>query len=154
MHPFDIRYATPDDIDDLAPLFDAYRVFYRQPSDAALARRFLAQRMHLGESAILLAREADAGDALGFVQLYPGFSSVSAQRVWILNDLFVAPAARGRGVGRALMRRARAHGEAAGVPCLTLSTAEDNRTAQRLYESEGWQRDGDRHYRLPLSGPP
>lgn len=153
MHTFDIHYASPDDIDDLVPLFDAYRVFYRQPSDRVLARRFLAQRMHFGESVVLLARDAGNGDALGFVQLYPGFSSVSAGRVWILNDLFVAPAARGRGVGRALMQRARVHGQATGALCLTLSTAQDNRTAQQLYESEGWQRDGDRHYRLPLSSP-
>lgn len=150
MRTFDIRYASLDDIDDLVPLFDAYRVFYQQPPDSDLARRFLEQRMHLGESAILLARAADNGEALGFVQLYPGFSSVSAGRVWILNDLFVKPDARGHGVGRALMKRARKHGETTGVLGLSLSTAEDNRTAQSLYESEGWQRDGDRHYQLPL----
>ncbi|HET7662292.1 MAG TPA: GNAT family N-acetyltransferase, partial [Rhodanobacteraceae bacterium] len=126
MHAFDIRYASLDDIDDLAPLFDAYRAFYRQTSDLVLARRFLWQRMNLRESVIFLARDADTTDALGFVQLYPGFSSVSAGRVWILNDLFVKPDARGHGIGRALMQRAREHGEATGVLRLTLSTAEDN----------------------------
>ncbi|HET7664367.1 MAG TPA: GNAT family N-acetyltransferase [Rhodanobacteraceae bacterium] len=153
MHTFDIRYASLDDIDDLAPLFDAYRVFYRQTSDPELAHHFLLQRMNLRESVIFLARGADTGDALGFVQLYPGFSSVSAGRVWILNDLFVKPDARGRGIGRALMQRARTHAETTGVLRLTLSTAEDNRTAQQLYESEGWQRDGDRYYQLPISRP-
>lgn len=153
MPMLDIRYASLDDIDHLVPLFDAYRVFYRQSSDPDLARRFLAQRMQLGESVILLARAADDGQALGFVQLYPGFSSVSAGRVWILNDLFVKPEARGHGVGRALMVRARKHAETTGVLGMSLSTAEDNRTAQGLYESEGWQRDGDRHYQLPLTRP-
>lgn len=150
MHAFDIRYASLDDIDDLAPLFDAYRVFYRQTSDLELAHRFVRQRMNLRESVILLARAADTADALGFVQLYPGFSSVSAGRVWILNDLFVKSDARGRGIGRALMQRAKTHGEATDVLRLVLSTAEDNRVAQQLYESEGWQRDGDRYYALPL----
>lgn len=150
MPAFDIRYASLDDIDDLALLFDAYRVFYRQTSDSELARHFLLQRMNLRESVIFLARDVDTSDALGFVQLYPGFSSVSAERVWILNDLFVKPDARGRGIGRALMRRAREHGETTGVLRLTLSTAEDNRTAQQLYESEGWQRDNDRYYQLPI----
>lgn len=151
MHAFDIHYASLDDIDDLTLLFDAYRVFYRQASDPELARSFLMQRMNLRESVIFLARDADTTDALGFVQLYPGFSSVSAGRVWILNDLFVKPDARGHGIGRALMQRAREHGEATGVLRLTLSTAKDNHTAQQLYESEGWQHDGDRYYQLPIS---
>lgn len=151
MHAFDIRYASLEDIDDIAPLFDAYRVFYLQRSDLELAHRFMRQRMNLRESVILLARDSDTTDALGFVQLYPGFSSVSAGRVWILNDLFVKPGARGRGIGRAMMRRAKAHGEATGALRLVLSTAEDNHLAQQLYESEGWQRDGDRHYQLPLT---
>lgn len=150
MHAFDIRYASLDDIDDLAPLFDAYRVFYRQTSDMELARRFLLQRMKLRESVVFLARDADTRAALGFVQLYPGFSSVSAGRVWVLNDLFVMPDARGRGIGRALMQRAREHGEITNVLRLTLSTAETNRAAQQLYESEGWQRDHDRYYQLPI----
>lgn len=49
------RLATPADLDALAPLFDAYRQFYEQPANVALARAFLAQRMHSQESVILLA---------------------------------------------------------------------------------------------------
>lgn len=150
MTDYTIAYATPDDLDDLAPLFDAYRVFYEQPSDLALARAFVHERMSLCESVILLARDASTGQALGFVQLYPGFSSVAARRLWTLNDLFVTPAARGRGIGRALLRRAARHGTDTGCVRLVLETTEDNRTAQALYESEGWQRDPDRFYSLPL----
>jgi GNAT superfamily N-acetyltransferase len=145
-----IAYATPDDLETLVPLFDGYRMFYRQPSDPALARTFLRERMALRESVILLARGA-GGEGFGFVQLYPAFSSVVARRLWILNDLFVIEAARGRGIARALLERAERHAADSGAVRLTLSTAESNHPAQALYESGGWQRDADRHYDRPLA---
>jgi len=76
--------ATLDDLDGLAALFDAYRVFYRQAADRALARAFIEERLQRGESVIFIARDA-AGEAVGFTQLYPAFSSVSARRIWILK---------------------------------------------------------------------
>ena len=105
------RQALLDDLDALTPLFDAYRTFYAQKPDPDRARAFLHERLALRESVIYLAEwPADGGmRAVGLMQLYPGFSSVAARRLWILNDLFVAaPSPRGRGVGRALLaRRAR-----------------------------------------------
>src|SRR6185437_976412 len=136
-----VAQATLDDIDALAPLFDAYRMFYGKPSDPAAARAFLHQRIALRESVIFLARENEKGTAFGFTQLYPCFSSVSARRLWILNDLFVAQPARGHGVARALMERARRHATATGALRLVLQTARDNVTAQALYESLGYVRD-------------
>lgn len=148
-----IAYATPDDLETLVPLFDAYRMFYRQPSDTALARAFLRERLVLRESVILLARDAADGEALGFVQLYPAFTSVAAQRLWILNDLFVVGAARGRGIGRALLERAERHAVDTGALRLSLSTAESNHPAQALYESCGWERDSSRHYDRSITDP-
>lgn len=142
-----VSRATLLDLDTLAPLFDAYRAFYRQACNLALARSFLEQRLQHGESVIFLAR--DAGRALGFTQLYPAFSSVSARRIWILNDLFVAAAARQRGTARALMSAARAYAIETGALRLVLETAEDNHPAQALYESLGYVRESDtRHYSL------
>jgi len=147
---FFITRATPADLDALAPLFDGYRVFYGKPSDVAVARAFLRERMDNDESVIFMARDGD-GSALGFTQLYPCFSSVSARRLWILNDLFVSPAARRRGVAKALVQRAREHGLETGVVRLTLQTAHDNLRAQALYESLGWVRqDGMYEYALEL----
>src|SRR5690242_1831242 len=100
-----VTRATVDDIETVAPLFDAYRQFYQQPSDLDGARAFLAERVGRDESAIFLAL-LDDGTPAGFTQLYPIFSSTSMQRAWLLNDLFVAPAARRAGVGRALLERA------------------------------------------------
>jgi GNAT superfamily N-acetyltransferase len=127
----------------LAPLFDAYRQFYERPSDLAMSRAFLSQRLERDESVIFLVEDDD--ETLGFVQLYPLFSSTSPRpgRLWLLNDLFVTPAARGRGVGRRLMDRARQLAEDTGACGLELATAKTNHNAQALYESLGYRRDDD-----------
>jgi ribosomal protein S18 acetylase RimI-like enzyme len=144
--------ATPDDLAALALLFDAYRVFYGRASDPALARAFLDARLRGGQSIIFIARDPTRDAALGFTQLYPSFSSVSAARIWILNDLFVTPAARQRGVAHALMAHARTFAAADGALRLVLETAEDNHAAQVLYESLGYVREtGTRHYSLELA---
>jgi len=135
-----IQHATITDLDTLAPLFDGYRQFYGQPGDLPLARAFLAERFRHGESLILLARDAE-GAGLGFTQLYPLFSSVRAVRTWLLNDLFVAAAARRRGVAAALLHAAAEQARALGAASLSLSTALDNAPAQALYESLGWRRE-------------
>ncbi|MBU6246722.1 MAG: GNAT family N-acetyltransferase [Xanthomonadaceae bacterium] len=134
-----VRNADLDDLDHLAPLLDAYRQFYGQPSDPARARDFLAERLARGESLVLLA-ERD-GEAAGFTQLYPLFSSVRLVRTWLLNDLFVVPSARRGGVARALLQAAAEQARARGAASVSLSTALDNAPAQALYESLGWVRD-------------
>ena len=135
-----VRSAGLDDLPALAALFDGYRMFYGQPSDPLRAGAFLRQRLERGDSHLLLAMDAQGG-ALGFVQLYPSFTSVGTAPIEILNDLFVAEAARGRGVARVLLRRAADDARARGAVGLVLSTALDNQPAQSLYASEGWVRD-------------
>ena len=145
-----IRPAQLADLDLLVPLFDGYRQFYRQPSNPALARDFLSERMARHESEILLALD-DTGSGLGFTQLYPLFSSARAVRIYLLNDLFVANSARRQGVGQALLIAAADHARHLGAASLSLSTAHDNLPAQALYESLGWQRDMEfREYGLVL----
>jgi ribosomal protein S18 acetylase RimI-like enzyme len=136
-----IRQAGAEDIDLVAPLFDAYRQFYAQPSDQPLARAFIAERLTRGESVIFLAERE--GRPVGFVQLYPLFSSTAARprRLWLLNDLYVSPEARSGGVGRALMDRALQLAEATDAVGLELATARTNVRAQRLYESLGYRVD-------------
>jgi ribosomal protein S18 acetylase RimI-like enzyme len=134
-----VRANTPQ-LDAVAQLFDAYRGFYQQPSNLGQSRAFIAERMAGNESAIFLAEDEEA-EALGFVQLYPTFSSIDAHRTWLLSDLFTAPTARGRGVGRLLMNTARDFALQTGAKGLVLETAIDNITAQRLYESLGYVRD-------------
>jgi ribosomal protein S18 acetylase RimI-like enzyme len=123
----------------VVPLFDAYRQFYKQNPDLPGARAFLRERLEQSESVIFLAM--DGSDPVGFVQLYPSFESVTMRRVWILYDLFVAMAARKRGVAKLLMERARQFAIETNARGLILETAVDNHPAQKLYEQLGWKRD-------------
>ena len=144
-----IRLAAAADVGRVAPLFDAYRQFYGLAPDLELARWFLRERLSRGESVVLLAE--DGGSALGFIQMYPTFSSLRAARTFVLYDLFVDPAARQRGVGRQLMQAAADEARRCGAVSLVLSTARTNSAAQRLYESLGWVRDEEFYeYNLAL----
>lgn len=138
--PVTVRRATAADLDAAASLFDGYRQFYAQPPDVDRARLFLAERLATGDTVLLLALDADGG-GLGFTHLFPSFTSVGTARLFVLNDLFVAPEARGRGVGAALLDAAEAHARGAGAVRLVLQTATDNQPAQHLYERRGWTRD-------------
>jgi GNAT superfamily N-acetyltransferase len=134
----EVRQATIFDLEVIVPLFDAYRQFYRKPGDLDLARRFLLERFQHSESIIFLALKD--GEAVGFTQLYPSFSSVSAARIFVLNDLFVSAAARRTSVGSLLLSAAARFGREAGAVRLALSTEVANLPAQALYEREGWKR--------------
>ncbi|MCZ8254106.1 MAG: GNAT family N-acetyltransferase [Polaromonas sp.] len=137
-----VRLAALPDLPAVAALFDAYRQFYEQPADAALALQFIGDRMRNRESVILVAQAADTeGPLVGFCQLYPGFCSVIARPIYTLYDLYVAPEARKTGAGRALMQAAQAHAQTNGFARLDLTTARTNHAAQALYESLGWVRD-------------
>lgn len=141
--------ASDKDADRIAPLFDSYRQFYKQQPDVAGARAFIGERLRKDESVIFLAVAGD--NTVGFVQLYPCFSSTAMKRMWILNDLFVTPEARRHGTAQALMERAKRWGVETKADGLWLETAVDNHPAQRLYERLGWKRDHDYHrYLMPL----
>lgn len=134
------RLATADDLEQVAALFNGYRQFYEHPSDLALSRRYITERFQRKESVIIVAEGCD-GKLVGFTQMYPTFCSVLAAPSWILYDLFVAPAERGTGAGRALMLAAEAYAKENGVARLELSTARSNLIGQSLYESLGWKLD-------------
>ena len=140
----EIIRAQAKDSQLIAPLFDAYRQFYKASSDPEASHEFIFERLTNNEAVIFLAMEGE--DALGFVQLYPLFASVALQSLWLLNDLFVEPAARKQGVGEKLMIHAEQFALDSGSRGLFLRTATDNYPAQRLYEKCGWARD-EKFYR-------
>jgi len=142
-----IKRALVEDILFVAPLFDLYRQFYQQPSDLAAVQSFLHQRLTHSESVIFIAFEQD--QAVGFTQLYPGFSSISMKPAWILNDLFVLDTVRGKGVGESLIKEAIKFTRSIGGNSLSLETAQDN-PAQKLYEKLGWKLSPYKHYSLSI----
>src|SRR4249919_930255 len=145
----DIRRATLDDLDLVAPLFDGYRRYYGQASDLPRAKAFLRERLERNESTILLAmRDVQAA---GFTQLYPMFSSVRTAGLWILNDLFVAENARRSGVARALLDAAAAFAREQGAAGLMLETMRDNAPARALYRAAGWHEDDTQWYSLSFT---
>lgn len=138
--------ATPADAPRLVPIFEAYRAFYGKPPAEEASLAFLSERLDRGESAVFLALAApsnpcDEPAIVGFVQLYPTFSSVNLRRIWTLNDLFVVEAYRRRGVARQLIAAAVALARETSARSLALLTEETNTPAQALYESLGWTRD-------------
>ena len=143
-----IHTAIPEDAALIAPLFDAYRQFYGQPSDVAAARDWLRSRLRFGESKVLLARRN--GEPAGFVQLYPMFSSVRLARTWTLNDLFVLPATRRQGIARSLLDAAAAFAREDGAAGIQLETARDNAAARATYRDAGWREDATQWYSLSL----
>jgi ribosomal protein S18 acetylase RimI-like enzyme len=140
MNAIRTRIATLDDLDVIAPLFDAYRQFYEQAPDLALAQSFIRDRLKNNESVVLVASD-ETQKVVGFCQLYPTFCSVEAQPTYSLYDLFVSPAARGSGVGKALLRAAEKLATEHGKARMNLTTARTNKPAQAAYESLGWVRD-------------
>jgi len=136
-----IRESVREDLPALGKLFDEYRQFYQLPTDVQKATAYLEARLGARESVVLIAAD-EAGQLLGFTQ-YPTWCSLLAGPVYVLYDLYVAPQARRRGVGRALLKAAAQRGQRDGKLRMTLSTAKTNAGAQSVYESLGWQRDNE-----------
>ncbi len=134
------RLATLDDLPELSRLFDLYRQFYKQPSDLQGAEHFLRERITKEQSVIFISQDQNHKLA-GFVQLYPGFSSIGMKSIWILNDLFVDSTLRKLGIGEALIKASVEFSRASGARNLMLQTASTNLEAQKLYERLGWVRD-------------
>ena len=144
----DIKKVRRDDVSMVAILFDAYRVFYKQSSNLQAAFDFLEQRVDKNESTIFMA--ILQGEAVGFVQLYPIFSSVSLKPAWLLNDLYVAENARRQGVAEALLQQAKQFALETNAAYVMLQTSEDNYKAQSVYEKNGWIKLNDFFYEYPL----
>ncbi|MFT4612328.1 MAG: GNAT superfamily N-acetyltransferase [Psychroserpens sp.] len=135
--------AKLKNLDDLAALFDGYRTFYKQDSNLEATKRFLKQRMIKNDSIIYITYDND--QAIRFTQLYPLFSSVAMQPIYLLNDLFVISKYRAQGIGEALINHANHLCQSENNKGLAIQTAFDN-TAQHLYERLGFVKDTDLHF--------
>ena len=129
-------------VDEVANLFNQYRIFYEKTPDLDGCKNFIQKRMERRESVIFISITED-GEISGFTQLYPSFCSVSLKPILYLYDLYVSKQFRRRGHGKLLLDRAMHYAEEMKADRLTLETVKDNFSAQALYESSGYERDAE-----------
>ena len=131
------RKATPKDIEQLSVLFNAYRMFYHKASDFEGGKTFINERISNKDSEIFVA-ESPENNLLGFVQLYPLFSSTRMKKYWLLNDLFVHPDARGKGISVALIQNAKTLVVETNACGMYLETDKTNLIGNKLYPKTGF----------------
>lgn len=142
-----------EDLADLVPLVVAYCAFYEAAPEVgaleALSRALMADPAREGIQ--LVARGGDRGEALGFATVYWTWSTTTATRLAVMNDLFVVSEARGTGVAQALIAGCAARAQAHGAAELQWVTAPDNLRAQTVYDRTDAQRESWVTYVLPLT---
>jgi GNAT superfamily N-acetyltransferase len=126
--------------EELVPLIAAYQRFYEVAEvDDERNRAFFHRFLSPSDDGLLLGARRD-GRLVGYACLYWHFSSLEAAESVLMNDLFVDDSARDQGVGRALIEASVEVARERGAPFVEWSTAPDNETAQRLYDSTGAER--------------
>jgi len=138
------RQATIEDLDEVAIVFDAYRVWYRKDCDIDGAKEFIKNRIVNGESIIFLAE--DENQVVGFTQLYPIFSSTRMKPMWLLNDLYIVESKRGQGLGRNLIQAAKNHCVKTSACGILLETETSNKIGNRLYQKEKFHLEENNFY--------
>lgn len=133
-----VRKAKTEDVSPLAELFDQYRIFYHKTSDIPAAEKFLQERIKNNDSEIFVAKHED--QLVGFVQLYPLFSSTRMKRYWLLNDLFVNENYRGKGFSKELLEAAKTLCKTSGACGILLETGKNNDIGNKLYPGCGFER--------------
>jgi len=139
-----IRRAERRDLLQLTLMFNQYRIFYKQEQNLQACKMFIKRRLENNDSYIFVA-VIDA-QLVGFVQLYPSFSSVAMEKLYILNDLFVLDGIRNKGVANKLMQRAEEFANNNQACRLVLETDKTNLIAQKLYVKRGWKKEFDTVY--------
>lgn len=137
--------ATTKELEQTAKLFNDYRVFYDQEPDIEGALKFINERMKNNESVIYIALDENS-EGLGFVQLYPLFTSVGMKRMWVLNDLYVDIMARKKGVAEKLIEKSKELVRETGATGMVLETQNENHPAKNLYNKTGWFKDDMHSY--------
>jgi GNAT superfamily N-acetyltransferase len=132
----EVSAVRAEEFETLLPLISAYQRFYEVDDIDSDRNRFFFRRfLAPSDDGLLLAARDETGVILGYACLYWFFSSLQAVETVLMNDLFVAPEARGRGIGRALIEASAEVARERGAAWVEWSTAPDNHTAQRLYDA-------------------
>ena len=149
----EIRSAVEGDVPALTPLMRGYCEFYKaNPPDAGLQEMARALIATSDGEGMLLVAEDDAGQVIGFAAVGWKWSSLRGARIAVLEDLFVAPEARGQGAADALIEESASRARENGAPVMTWLTAPDNHRAQAVYNRLGGQAEMFLEYELELGG--
>ncbi|PKB17829.1 GNAT family N-acetyltransferase [Flavobacterium sp. 5] len=136
------RKANIQDLDQLTNLFDQYVVFYKNSSNYEKHHTYLKERLENNEAVIFVACDDENPDKIiGFALIYVTFSSLALNKILILNDLFVDPLARKKGIGEKLISQTEAFAKELGAHTIRLRTAKSNNIAQKLYHKMGFVRE-------------
>tara|TARA_B100001059_G_scaffold152730_1_gene152402 strand:+ start:100 stop:552 length:453 start_codon:yes stop_codon:yes gene_type:complete len=134
-----IYKATPADANIIGPVFDLYRIFYKQKSNIKEACRYIKARLEANESIIFFIKDKER--CIGFTQLYPTFDSVNLRKKIVLYDLYICEDYRRKGNGKILMDAAKDYAQLNKFGSIELSTNKGNIQGQSLYEALGYIRD-------------
>lgn len=140
-----IKKASIEELDSLVKLFDKYRIFYKNPSDIENAGKFISARITHNDSEIFICFN-DENMAVGFVQLYPLFSSTRMQKLWLLNDLYIDENYRGNGYSIQLIDKAKELCKLTNACGLILETSKENTAGNNLYPKTGFKLDNEHNY--------
>lgn len=139
-----IKRAHEGHLNELAVLFDDYRVFYRKERNLEGAKGFLSERILKKESVIFVALLEEK--LVGFTQLYPLFSSTNMMPIWLLNDLFVAKEHRGKQISKGLIKAAQEHCKITKANGISLETEKNNVPGNALYLKMGFAIDQEHNF--------
>ena len=139
-----IRQATIQDLQRIVPIFDSYREYFGQKKDPEMVEEFLFDRFEHLESVFFIAEQR--GEVIGFAQLYPVFSSLTLQRVWLLNDFFIAEVFRSSGVGSQLFTAVKEFTLLTKSKGIELSVEHINKKAWSFWEQQGFKQDEEFRY--------
>ncbi len=146
-----IAVAGESDLEALLPLMRGYCDFYGvTPSDDALLAMSRALIADPEREGLQLIAYGPGQEAAGFATVFWAWTTLSAARLGIMNDLYVVAGARGQGLADRLIAACRERCADHGATTLVWQTAKDNHRAQAVYDRVGGQRSEWFDYSLPV----
>lgn len=139
-----IRQATIQDLTKIVPIFDCYREYFQQQRHPTKVESFLFEKFEHLESVIYIAEKYS--EVIGFAQLYPTFSSLTLERVWLLNDFFISEEYRNSGVGKQLFEKVKEFTWLTNSKGIELSVEHINQKAWEFWERQGFKVDEEFRY--------
>jgi GNAT superfamily N-acetyltransferase len=136
-----VRQATIKDLPKIVPIFDSYREYFKQQKNPLKVESFLFEKFVHLESVIFIAEQES--EVIGFAQLYPIFSSLSLERVWLLNDFYISEEYRNNGIGKQLFAKVKEFTLLTKSKGIELSVEHTNRKAWQFWEKQGFRIDDE-----------